>query len=106
MIFDFLLSIGLLHWIAAFFSILFFLYVRTWRIKNFSWQRWLHENLISAIWSMFILSIVIPMIYIYFPWLTVFEAALMGYVGTHLIFCGTKPHQIYRRTRVKDPELL
>jgi hypothetical protein len=106
MLYEFLLSIGLLHWIAAFVSILAFLFVRTWRIINFSWHRWFHENLISGIWSVFILSIIIPLLYIYFPMITIFESALMGYVGTHIIFCGTKPLKIYRKYHIKDPNVL
>ena len=100
--YDFLLSIGLLHWIAAFCSILIFLYVRTLRVKNFTWKRWLHENLISAIWSVFILSIVVPMIYIYCPVVTIWDAALTGYVGTHWIFCGTKPQKTHCRIKPVD----
>ncbi len=103
---DYLLSIGLLHWIAALIAIVVFLFVRTLRVKNFSWEKWLKENLISTIWSLFILSIVIPMIYIYFPFVTIFQAGLMGYVGTHLIFCGTKPQKTHCRIKVKDPGVL
>ena len=103
---DYLLSIGLLHWIAAFIAIVAFLFVRTLRVKNFSWDKWFKENLISAIWSVFILSIVIPMIFLYFPTLSVFEAALLGYVGTHLIFCATEPQKTHCRIKVKDPGVL
>lgn len=104
--YDFFLSIGLLHWIAAFFSIMIFLFVRTLRVKNFSWEKWFKENLISGIWSVFILSIVVPMMYFYFPFVTIWEAALIGYVGTHWIFCGTKPQKTHCRIKVKDPRLL
>lgn len=104
--YEFLLSIGLLHWIAAFVAIVVFLIAKSIRILNFSWQRWVRENLISSMWSIFILSIVIPMIYIYFPVVTLIDAALMGYVGTHLIFCFTEPRKTHCRIRVKDPGVL
>jgi hypothetical protein len=101
-IIGFLLSIGLLHWIAACISIALFLFVRAFRVKNFSWHKWIHENLISTIWSVFILSIVIPMIYIYFPAVTISEGGLLGYVGTHWIFLLTKPQKTHCRTKPRD----
>ena len=104
--YDFLLSMGLLHWIAAFLSILVFLFVRTRRVKKFSWERWVRENLISTIWSVFILSVIVPMIYIYFPVVTIWEAALIGYVGTHWIFCGTKPQKTHCRIKPLDAGFL
>ncbi|HTF04149.1 MAG TPA: hypothetical protein VK826_08985 [Bacteroidia bacterium] len=99
-------SVGLLHWMVAFLGILLFLCIRVQRVKKFTWQRWMYENLIPAIWSLFVLSLGVPMIYTYFPELSFYEALLMGYCGTHAVFVFTKPEKTHCRIKVKDPDIL
>lgn len=78
-------SCGLLHWAAAFAGIFCLLLIRLIGINEFSMRRWLNENLIILIWSLFFLSLAVLLTYEYIPSYRIAEAFFTGFAGTYLI---------------------
>ncbi len=96
-------SSGLLHWAASLAGIICILMVRLFRIKNFSARKWVNENLIGTIWSLFILSLTVLLTHEYYPAFTIHEAFLAGYSGTHVIFRFNKEPQAKKHYNLKKP---
>ncbi len=82
----FLESCGLLHWAVAFIGIICLLLVRLIGVNEFSMRRWINENLIGVIWSLFFLTLAVTLTHEYFPKYRLLEAFFTGYAGTYLIF--------------------
>lgn len=81
----FIESCGLLHWAVAFAGIICLFLVRIIGVNEFSMRKWINENLIGVIWSLFILSLVITITHEYLPGFRLFEAFLAGFSGTYVI---------------------
>lgn len=84
--FAFLESSGLFHWSAAFAGIICLLLVRLINVSEFSMRKWLNQNLIGVIWSLFFLSLIVTLTHTYFPSYGILEAFFSGFSGTYLIF--------------------
>ncbi len=83
---QFLNANNILHWFSALLGIFAFVFVRLFRVKNFTWKRWFDENLIGLLWALFFLSISVTMTGVYREGYTHMEAFLTGYAGSHLLF--------------------
>ena len=83
---SFIESCGMLHWAAAIAGIICLLLIRLIRVNEFSMRRWLNENLIGLIWSLFFLTLFVTLTHEYFPGYRIPEAFFTGFSGTYLIF--------------------
>ena len=96
-------SCGLLHWAAAFAGIICLLLVRIIGVNEFSMRKWLNENLIGLIWSIFVLSLFVTLTHEYFPDYRIVEAFLTGFCGTYLISRLTREPRTRKPYNLKKP---
>lgn len=101
--FSFIESCGLLHWAVALAGIVCLLLVRLIGVNEFSMRKWLNENLIAVIWSLFFLSLAVTLTHEYLPGYRLIEAFLTGFSGTYLICRLTKEPKQKKRYDLKKP---
>ena len=92
---------GIFHWIVGVLGIFALVFVKLIKVKNFSMQRWVNENIIGFIWSVFILSLVVTLLHEYLPIYDHIEAFLTSYCGAHIIFRIHKKHDHTKKYNLK-----
>lgn len=101
--FSFIESSGLLHWAAALAGIVCLLLVRLIHVNEFSMRKWLNENLIGVIWSLFFLSLIVTITHVYFPGYRFLEAFFTGFSGTYLIIRITREPKRKKTFKLRKP---